>query len=159
MDEEDKERFLLLEQRVKSLEALLKDNIARTRKQYETDRDNRTEFFTLMKGLEDRLNLHGKKFDDVCDQIDIHHDDLNKAYEIFGLVETRLKILEKHDDEAQAALKPIMQEQVRVTRELMRLDDAYYHVFPDRLAQDIRVYDQLAALNIKPLPDANPKKE
>ena len=46
-----------------------------------------------------------------------------------------------------------------ILRDIMRLDQAYYHVFPERLAPDVRLLDQLDALTSKPKPDANPKKE
>jgi hypothetical protein len=39
-------------------------------------------------------------------------------------------------------------------REMTKLRGAYYHVFPERLAQDVRVEEQIEALNGKPHPDA-----
>jgi hypothetical protein len=43
-------------------------------------------------------------------------------------------------------------------RRLQKLNQVYYHVFPDRLEQDIRLQEQLNALNLKPAPDADPQK-
>lgn len=163
-DDKDK-RIFLLEQRIGKLEALLNKSIARSPQQTGIDRDSRTEILRLMTGLEDRLNRHGDKFNDVCDQIDIHHGDLNKAYEIFGLVDTRLKVLERHDgshNKMVRSIKAIIDvhdgQIERLLREVMRLDECYYHVFPERLAQDARLLNQLASLTSKPTPDAKPKK-
>ena len=155
MNEDDKNRFFLLEQKVEKLEALINETIARSASQREQDSRKQTELLELIKLGND---CFGKDLDFAQEQIQINRDDLSRAYEIFNLVETRLKILEKHDDDARTALKPIMQEQLRVTRELMRLDDAYYHVFPDRLAQDIRLLDQLASLTSKPPPPMQIRK-
>jgi hypothetical protein len=42
--------------------------------------------------------------------------------------------------------------------ELIKLKDAYYHVFPERLAQDVKFEKQMDALMAKPSPSADPKK-
>jgi hypothetical protein len=42
-------------------------------------------------------------------------------------------------------------------RELRKLDQVYYHVFPDRLEQDVRLGEQLRALKIVPGADGEKK--
>lgn len=39
--------------------------------------------------------------------------------------------------------------QSHMQREFMKYDDLYYHIFPDRLAQDVRLASQLDKLNPK----------
>jgi len=113
--------------------------------------------------LETFLNQRIKRIQDALDQ---NLTDLNGAYKMLELVHTRLSILEKHDDGATVMFKSlksitdVQNEQIeRIDRELMKHDDAYYRVFPERLAPDVRLLDQLAALSPKPHPDAEPKKK
>lgn len=48
-------------------------------------------------------------------------------------------------------------EQQRARLETMKYDDAYYHIFPDRLAHDVKLSDQLDGLTSKPPSDASGK--
>jgi hypothetical protein len=48
-------------------------------------------------------------------------------------------------------------EWARMRREKMRCDEAYYHIFPERLAQDVKLSDQLDALTSKASPDGEGK--
>ena len=41
--------------------------------------------------------------------------------------------------------------------DLARLDEAYYHIFPERLKQDVHLQRQLKALRSKQEPDADPE--
>jgi hypothetical protein len=149
-------RIAELEKQIESLKALLDGEIARAAKERMTNIDRRVEYLDIIKSVNDSF---GKDISLAQKHIQINRDDLNRAYEIFGLIETRLKLLEKHDGLAKNSLKKILSEQLRVHREMMRFDDAYYHIFPERLPQDIRLFDQLGALTSKPDPDVDPEKE
>jgi hypothetical protein len=156
MNGDNDTRIAELEKQIESLKALLDGEIARAANERKENIDKRIEYLGLIKSVNDNL---GKDIGFAEQQIQINRDDLNRAYEIFGLIETRLKLLEKTEDWAKKSLKEVMREQLRVRREMMRYDDAYYHVFPERLAQDVRLLNQLGALTSRPDPDADPEKE
>jgi hypothetical protein len=41
----------------------------------------------------------------------------------------------------------------KTRRELVKLRDVYYHVFPERLAEDVRLLEEQEAVNLKAAPD------
>jgi uncharacterized coiled-coil protein SlyX len=43
-------------------------------------------------------------------------------------------------------------------RVMLRMEDVYYHIFPERLTQDAKFSEQLAALKIKLVPDVDSKE-
>jgi hypothetical protein len=77
-----------------------------------------------------------------------------KTTELIQLTSKLSDHLCNKDDE----IKLLSREQLRVRHEMMKYDDAYYNIFPDRLAQDVQVHDQIAALTSKPEPKTDPKK-
>jgi hypothetical protein len=42
---------------------------------------------------------------------------------------------------------------LRIERQMQKLDAIYYHIFPDRLKQDVEFERQLDALKSRPRPD------
>lgn len=45
-----------------------------------------------------------------------------------------------------------------ISRKVQKLDEVYYHLFPDRLAKDVQFEEQLRALNLPIDPSAAHKK-
>jgi hypothetical protein len=69
-------------------------------------------------------------------------------------VESIFQLLKKQKDWAEAE-SDLLQE---TRREMQKLAEVYYHVFPDRLEKDVRFEEQLRALNSSANPDANKPK-
>jgi hypothetical protein len=89
-----------------------------------------------------------------------------EIFEKLTFLEVKCTILSKRGDdfiEMIKSLRAIIDIQDRAIERLqldrMKFDEAYYHIFPDRLEQDVRLFDQLEALNSKPVPDVDSKKE
>jgi hypothetical protein len=134
---------------------LLNEEIARSAEQRTDLIEKRLELLAVIKGVDDGLAEHierAKRWE---------QNNRDTRIEILQLIVR----LSKNDD-----LKPFIEplkgiidvqgDQIDgILRDIMRLDQAYYHVFPERLAPDVRLLDQLDALTSKPKPDANPKKE
>jgi ribosomal 50S subunit-associated protein YjgA (DUF615 family) len=155
MNGDNDARIAELEKQIESLKALLDGEIARSAEQRTDLIEKRLELLTLMKGLDDRLAEHIERAQKW------EQNNRDTRIEILQLIVR----LSKNDD-----LKPIIEplkgivdvhrDQIDgILRDIMRLNDAYYHVFPERLAPDVRLLGQLDALTFKPKPDADPKKE
>ncbi len=82
------------------------------------------------------------------------------------MIEKRLEILLRHDKEHKERYIDVMNRIDKNTAviaalgsDTMRLNEVYYHVFPERLEQDNRLDRQLNALTAKPLPGAEGKNK
>ena len=99
------------------------------------------------------------------DGVEAHRESLNDVWKYINLAEERFKVLEKHDPCYKSMIEGLRRsvdvhtEQIeRLYSQLMRLDDVYYKVFPERLAGDVRFSKQLQSLDLKHSSDAGPKK-
>jgi hypothetical protein len=80
-------------------------------------------------------------------------------------LEARVQRLEAHDKrDAQSEIKirkaiiDLASDIQYLTQQLAKLDEVYYHVFPERLAQDDRFEKQMDSLTTKPKPNAGDGK-
>ena len=87
--------------------------------------------------------------------IEARLDNLEKKYSIES---ENISDVFKHLNEFRKDILVLAQDNRDLVRQLNKLDEVYYHVFPDRLAQDERFEKQLDALMPKPKGDADPKK-
>ncbi|WP_036263135.1 hypothetical protein [Methylocapsa aurea] len=88
-----------------------------------------------------------------------------EIFEKWALLEARCVALNERCDAVPAIVKVLKEiidaqreELESMRRRMMKYDDAYYHIFPERLAHDVRLLDQLDALTSKPVSDADSKK-
>lgn len=142
------ERIAELEKQIESLQALLDKEVARSAEERKLGIDTRIEHLKIIKSVNDRLSEHIERAQRWEEK---HRDD---GIEV-------LQLIVRHSDslcEKAETIKLIGKEQLLMRREFMRLDEVYYHVFPERLSQDIKFLDQLAALGPTPAPDVDPKK-
>jgi hypothetical protein len=75
----------------------------------------------------------------------------SKATEFEKEILLRLLALEMNVDE-------IFRQVTELSRKMQKLDEVYYHIFPDRLIKDAQFEEQLRALNLPSDPSASHKE-
>lgn len=135
MDEEIKKKFAAMEARIDELETKVIEDC-------KFGCEGRERIIELMRGLNGYIK-------EVCQE---ERDDFVKTTNLIK------KLSDKVNYEAKTN-NIIGKEVLRLHNEFMKLDEVYYHIFPDRFAQDNRVICQIDEIFSKHDPDANPKKE
>ncbi len=116
----------------------------------------------------------GEVSSDILERIVTLESQVKKAYVVFEIIDETMRKLNKNEEFLEHKIDKIgklcalQNERIkylekehdveRLDRDSMRLNQVYYHVFPERLSQDIKLKDQLNALNSKPAPDAGSKE-
>lgn len=147
-----------IDPRIKQLE----DRLTKVESTFTKDVSNLSERISTCA---DAIQVVAQTLPKTWDGIEKVQEDLDRAYKLLDLEDQRLVTLEKHDalhGEMLGHAKAMIDAHTGLIEDLlcdmMKMREAYYHVFPDRLPQDIRVFDQLDSLTSKPKPDAEPKK-
>jgi len=156
MDEEIKNKFAELEAKIESLQSLVATKETEFKAHRNEWAEMRIKDLELLEDVESRL-VKAVKY--ILHELGYGREREDEADETARKIPAGWRALDLEIFEKMAFLEAwLTVSDKRENFELIKLKDAYYHVFPERLAQDVKFEKQMDALMAKPSPSADPKK-